>query len=259
MSPAGSVSSSKAAEAQGATEPGSRPGMILRMTEDDVRALLVTAPVVESAEVSSWGNPAARAAIAVWPPAAELPSWRVVILKQTGAADDGVHAFRAAIEPGLIRLVVYSDLDLGDGRTWQQLPDGMWFAVEASQPEPVPMAPVQAPVHAPPAVAPLVEPPPDDPAWRWAQSVPVIESNELDVLALHQAGQIVITPTADRNVRVWAAYRPGLPAAEIAEFKRFVVERVYTFFMNGPQDGLWFKRRSDDGWQVTMTIRSGVR
>ena len=70
------------------------------MTEDDVRALLGGAPVVESPEVSTWGNPDAQAAIAVWPPAPEAPTWRVVILKQTGTADGAVHAFRAAIEPG---------------------------------------------------------------------------------------------------------------------------------------------------------------
>jgi hypothetical protein len=257
------------------------------MTEDDVRSLLVAAPVVESAEVSSWGNPTARAAIAVWPPAADTPSWRVVILKQTGAPDDGVFAFRTAIEPGLVRLVVHSDVDLGAGRTWQRLPDGMWFAVEASAPEPAPApvsvaapvgppaggpvaapaagpsagpsgGPVAAPVAGPAVAQPLTEPAPDDPYWLWAQSVPVIESAELDVLALHQAGQIVITPTTDGGVRIWAAYRRRLPPQDIAEFHRFVVERVYTFFRNGPQDGLWFKRRSDDGWQVTMTVRSGV-
>jgi hypothetical protein len=125
----------------------------------------------------------------------------------------------------------------------------MWFAVEASYPAPVP---------APVVVGPLVEPAADHPAWVQAHAVQVVEASELDVLALHQAGQIVITPAADGTVRIWAAYRPRLPAADIAEFKRFVVERVYTFLMNGPQDGLWFKRRSDDGWQVTMTVRSGV-
>ena len=229
------------------------------MTEDDVRALLGGAPVVESAEVSTWGNPDAQAAIAVWPPAPEAPTWRVVILKQTGTADDGVHAFRAAIEPGLVRLVVYSDIDLGAGRTWQQLPDGMWFTVETTATA-GPVSPSPPPSTAPPGpVQPLTEPPPDDPVWQWALAVPIIEANELEVLALHQAGQIVITPTADGSVRIWAAYRPRLATSDIAEFHRFVVERVYTFLKNGPQDGLWFKRRSDDGWQVTMTIRSGVR
>ena len=95
--------------------------------------------------------------------------------------------------------------------------------------------------------------------WQWALAVPIIEANELEVLALHQAGQIVITPTADGSVLIWAAYRPRLATSDIAEFHRFDVERVYTFLKNGPQAGLWFKRRSDDGWQVTMTIRSGVR
>jgi hypothetical protein len=214
------------------------------MTEDDVRALLQNAPVVESGEVNTWGNPDAVAAISVWPPGAELDKWRVVIFKQAGAANDGVIAFCSTIEPYLIRLVLHSDIALDGGDAWQRLPDGMWFTVESKSPGTAP-----APDYLP-------APPADDAHWLTAESVVVEESSELDVLTPQQAGQIVIRPLPDGTLDIWAAYRRRLSPEDTVEFKRFVVERVYVFLKNGPQEGLWFKRQSDDGWQVTMTIRS---
>ena len=215
------------------------------MTEDDVRTLLRDAPVVESDDVTTWGNPHAVAAIAVWPPTDAEP-WRAVIFKQRGARDDGIVAFRGWIAPYLSRFVLFADLDLGDGTTWQQLPDGMWFAVGGAYYPEVPLTPIFPPTE-----------PAQDPDWQAAASIPVAESIELDVLTRQQAGQIVIHPGPDGQLSVWAAYRRGLSPEAVEEFRRFVVERVYAFLKNGPQETLWFKRQSDDGWQVTMTVRSG--
>ena len=90
-----------------------------------------------------------------------------------------------------------------------------------------------------------------DELWHAAQSLP-IEEQELPGLDEHQAAQLAAWPQRDGSWRVAAVQKPGLPEWAQQQVREFVTVRVFGLLASGPEADGWFKRASDDGWQLTM-------
>lgn len=72
-----------------------------------------------------------------------------------------------------------------------------------------------------------------------------------------QGGQVVIRPMPDGSWDVTIMRKPGLDAEAAARFDGWARERVFMALSVGPEIDGWFRRQSDEGWQITARSVDG--
>lgn len=91
----------------------------------------------------------------------------------------------------------------------------------------------------------------DDARLRAAiEAVPIIDFSGAP-LDDGQGGQVVIQPLPNGSWDVVIMRKPGQTAEAAAVFDAWARERVFMALTVGPEVDGWFRRQSDNGWQIT--------
>ena len=95
----------------------------------------------------------------------------------------------------------------------------------------------------------------EEEAQRIADSIEIREWPPLaDVLDESQEGQVTCHPIDD-GWQFSAIHKPGLPEWRVKGFEEWARKRAYFLALTGdPQIDGWFRRKSDDGWQMTARL-----